>query len=87
MNKYEARAEEQRRAALRSSMSVWTAGLLLIVIVLTILYLNGSAPAGFMPKAAIAVAIVLLLLRQLARRLRNRGPRVQPDPRSRLKLD
>lgn len=88
MNRYEQRAEQQRRAALRSSMSVWTAGLALIAVALMILILSGSAPAGFASKAAIAIAIVFLILRQVSRRLKGKAPRAaQPDPRSTLKLD
>jgi hypothetical protein len=88
MNKYERRAEEQRKAALRFSLMLWTAGIALIVVVLLIVGLSSSAPSGFFSKGAIAAAVLLLILRQLSRRLRRAGPRAaQPDPRSTLKLD
>ncbi len=88
MNKYEARAEQQRKAALRFSLMIWTAGLALVIVVVLILGLSSSAPRGFFSKAAIAAAVLLLILRQLNRRLRGRGPRAaQPDPQSTLKLD
>ncbi|MBV9295819.1 MAG: hypothetical protein JO145_09615 [Acidobacteriaceae bacterium] len=88
MNKYELRAEQQRKAALRFSMMLWTAGLGLIVVVLTIVGLNNSAPRGYFSKTAIGLAVLLLLLRQMTRRLKGRSPRAaQPDPKSQLKLD
>ncbi len=87
MNRYEQRADQQRRAGLRTSMTIWTAALALIAVVLAILILSGSAPAGFSTKAAIVLAVVFLILRQLSRRLKGKTPRAaQPDPRSTLKL-
>jgi hypothetical protein len=88
MNKYEQRAEQERKAALRFSLMLWTAGIALVVVLLLILGLSNSAPSGFFSKGAIAAAVLLLVLRQLSRRLRRSGPRAaQPDPRSTLKLD
>ena len=88
MNRYEERAEQQRRSALRFSMMIWTAGLALVVVVLMILGLSSSASPRYFSKAAIAVAILLLLFRQVSRRLKGKTPRAaQPDPRSTLKLD
>jgi hypothetical protein len=88
MNKYELRAEEQRKATLRFSLMIWTAGLALVVVVLLILGLSSSASPRFFSRGAIAAAILLLVLRQLSRRLRGHGPKAaQPDPRSRLNLD
>ena len=88
MNKYEKQAKEQRTASLRSSMSLWTAGLALLVVIFIIIGLSGSAPSGFFKMGAVIAAIVLLILRQLSRRLRGRSPRAaQPDPKSALKLD
>ena len=88
MNKYEARAEEQRKSALRFSMTMGTAGLALVAVVLAILALSGSG--GFSrltPGAAIVLAILLLVFRQLSRRLKNKGSRAaRPDPKSTLKL-
>ncbi len=87
MNKYEEQAKLQRKAALRSSMSIWTAGLALIVVTLVIVGLRESAPPDYFYKGAIAVAILVLLLRQVSRRLRTKGPRsARPDPKSTLKL-
>ena len=88
MNKYELRAEQQRRGALRTSLMLWTAGLAFVVVVFLILGLNSQAPPRFFSRGAIVAAVLLLILRQLSRRLRGRAPRsAQPDPRSTLKLD
>lgn len=88
MNRYEQRAEQQRRAALRVSMMIWTAGIALVVVVLLILGLSSAAPPRFFSRIAIGVAILLLILRQIGRRLKGKGPRAaQPDPRSRLNLN
>jgi hypothetical protein len=88
MNKYENQAKQQRKASLLSSMSLWTAGLALLVVVFLIIGLNGSAPSGFFKIGAVVAAVLLLILRQLSRRLRGTSPRAaQPDPKSTLKLD
>ncbi|HEX4769396.1 MAG TPA: hypothetical protein VH351_01105 [Bryobacteraceae bacterium] len=88
MNQYERQAERQRTASMRFSMMLWSAGAGLIAIILTILGLSISAPREFWYKVAIAAAVLLLLLRQIARRLRVRNPRsAEPDPASRLNLD
>lgn len=88
MNKYVERAEQQRRAGLRFSLSVWTAGLALLAVVLVILALSSSAAPRLGPVAAIVLAVLLLVFRQLSRRLKTRGSRAaQPDPKSTLKLD
>lgn len=88
MNRYEQRAEQQHRASMRFSMMMWTAAVALVIVVLLILGLSNSAPSGFFSKAAIGAAVALLVLRQLSRRLKGRGPRAaQPDPESTLKLD
>lgn len=88
MNKYEQRAAEQRKAALRFSLMIWTAGIALVVVVFLILGLSSSAPPRFFSKAAIVAAVLLLVLRQLNRRLRGKAPKAaEPDPRSTLKLD
>jgi hypothetical protein len=87
MNKYEEQAHLQRRATIRSSMSIWTAALALVVIALIILGLRGSATPEFFYKGALVVAVVLLVLRQIARRFKSNGPRAaRPDPKSTLKL-
>lgn len=88
MNRHEQRAERQRTASMRFSMMLWSAGAGLIAVILTILALSTSAPRQFWFKIAIAAAVLLLLLRQIARRLRVRNPRsAQPDPASRLNLN
>lgn len=87
MNKYEEEARLQRKAVLRSSMSIWTAGLALVIVALIILGLRGEANPDYFYKGALGVAIVLLILRQVARRLKANGPRAaRPDPKSTLKL-
>jgi hypothetical protein len=88
MNKYEQRAQAERKAALRSAMTVWSAGLALIVVVVLIMGMSTSAPSSFYSRAAVGVAILLLIVRQLSRRLRSGAPRAsQPDPKSSIKLD
>ena len=88
MNRFEERAQAERKATLRSSMTIWTAGLALIVVVFVIVGLSSGAPPNFWRNGAIGVAILLLLLRQLTRRLRSKpGQGARPDPRSRLNLD
>jgi hypothetical protein len=87
MNKYEEQASLQRQTTLRSSMSVWTACLALVVVALLIIGFKESAPPDYFYKGAIAVAVLMLLLRQVARRLKTNGPRAaRPDPKSTLKL-
>ncbi|MBV9265591.1 MAG: hypothetical protein JO061_05420 [Acidobacteriaceae bacterium] len=87
MNKYEERAVRERKAALRSSMTLWTAGLALIAVVFAIIGLSSGAPSQFWSRAALVLAILLLALRQISRRLRGRTPRAaEPDPKSRLNL-
>ena len=88
MNKYEQRAEGQRRSAMRSSMMMGSAGVGLLAVVLLIIGLNSSAPQAFFARAAVGLAVLLLILRQLGRRSRGKAPRAsQPDPQSRLNLD
>ena len=88
MNRYEERAQRERRATLRSSLTMSTAGLGLIVVVLLIMGLRTSAPPRFFTEAAVGAAVVLLILRQVARRMKGRTPRAaEPDPKSRLNLN
>ena len=87
MNKYEQRAARERQAAIRASMTLWTAGIALIVVLLLIFGLSGSATPQFYSKAAIGLAVLLLVLRQISRRMKGKRPRAaEPDPRSTLKL-
>ncbi len=88
MNKYEQRAEQQRGSARRSAMTMGTAGVALLAVVLLIIGMNSSAPRVFLSRAAVGLAVVLLIVRQLGRRSRGRAPRAaQPDPQSKLDLD
>ncbi len=88
MNKYEQRAEIQRRGALGMSKMLWSAGAALVVVVLLILGLSSSAPPRYYSRMAIAAALLLLVLRQVARRTAHRRPKAaEPDPKSRLNLD
>ncbi len=88
MNKHQQLAEQQRRASFRRSTTIWTAVLALIVIVLLIFRLNSYANPEFYSKAAIGVAVLLLIVRQITRRSKGKAPRAaQPDPKSTLKLD
>jgi hypothetical protein len=87
MNKYEERAERDRKASMRFSMMMWTAGAALIVVIVMILGLSGSASPQFWSRAGIGLAILLLLFRQVARRMKSGKPRAaMPDPRSKLNL-
>ena len=88
MNKYEQRAARDRQSTAQFSKMLWTATLALIVIALLILGLSSSAGPSFYSRGAIALAVVLLVIRQISRRSRAKVPRAaQPDPRSRLNLD
>lgn len=88
MTKYEQQARQQRTASLRTSMSLWTAGLALLVVIFLIVGLSNGAPSSFFKTGAVVIAVLLLILRQLNRRLRGKAPRAaQPDPKSTLKLD
>ncbi|MBV8866523.1 MAG: hypothetical protein JO210_14105 [Acidobacteriaceae bacterium] len=88
MNKYEQQAARQRGTSLRNSMTLWSAGAALVMVVLLILGLSSSVPSEFYKRAAVVAAILLLLLRQTMRRLRGRPSRAaEPDPQSTLKLD
>lgn len=87
MNKYERRAEQQRRPAMQSSVTMGTAGVALLAVVLLIIGINSSAPQTFFTRAAVGLAVLLLILRQLGRRSRGKAPRAaQPDPQSRIDL-
>jgi membrane protein implicated in regulation of membrane protease activity len=88
MNKYEQRAAQERKAALRSSIRIWTAGAALIGVAIAVLVVSSSAPSRSWSKSVILIAVLLLVLRQVGRRSKNKRSRVaEPDPQSRLKLD
>jgi len=87
MSKYE-QATRERGTSLRNSMTLWSAGAALVVVILLILGLSSSAPSEFFKRGAVVGAILLLVLRQITRRLRGRPSRAaEPDPQSTLKLD
>ena len=88
MNKYEKRAQAERKAVVRTSMTLGGAGLALLVVVVLILWLNSSAPQGYLSKVVIGLALFLLVVRLLGRRFKSGTPKAaQPDPKSALKLD
>ncbi len=88
MNKHEQRAARDRGSSLRNSMTLWSAGAALVIVVILILGLSSSAPSEFFKRGALVAAILLLVLRQIMRRLRGRPSRAaEPDPQSTLKLD
>ncbi len=68
------------------------AGVALVLFVLFIWGASNSAPSGFWSKVIIVVAVALLFLRQLQRRLQPKGGSqksraAEPDPQSRLHLN
>ena len=88
MNKFEQRTEAQRRSAIRSGLTIGTAGIALLIVLFLIFGLNSSAPPRYFSGVATIGAIVLLVLRQLSRRMKGKAPSsAQPDPKSALKLD
>ena len=88
MNKYEERAKQERKSALRFSALLWTAGTGLIMVAVAMLGLSSSATPRSFSKSAIVVVVLLLVLRQVSRRMKGKRTRAaEPDPQSRLKLD
>ena len=88
MNRFEQQAEQTRRAALRTSLLLWIVGGILLIGALALLGVSGGAPQKFWTGAGIAIAVMLLILRQAGRRLRMGSSRaVKPDERSMLQLD
>src|SRR5579883_2933960 len=74
MNRYEKRAQQERKTAMQASLLAGTIAVALLALALVILGMNNAAPLSFYKKAAIAVVILLLLLRSVARkpsRIRN----------------
>ena len=70
-------------------MSLWTGGVALLVVLLLIIgFRNSLLQTNFFKVAAVTLAILLLILRQMTRRLRGKPPRAaEPDPKSTLKLN
>jgi membrane protein implicated in regulation of membrane protease activity len=88
MNRFERQAEEIRRASLRNSLLLWSAGGILLIGALALLGYSGGAPQGFWRTAGVVVAILLLVVRLLGRRLkRGRSRAAQPDKQSLIHLD
>lgn len=87
MNKYEARARDERKSVMRSSMSIGTAGVALLVVGFMIVGFRDGAPPEYFYRFGAVGAAVLLILRQVGRRLKTKVPKsAQPDPKSTLKL-
>ena len=83
----EQRQQQQRLRSLRSSMSLWTAVLLLVLVFFAIQGLRNSGFELTTPRIIIGIAVALLIFRQIARRMKRVVPRAaQPDPKSTLKL-
>jgi hypothetical protein len=84
----EGQRAESRRPAKRSTGSLWTSFVALLVVVLLILFLSQSEQPRALSKGIAAVAALLLLIRLLSRRFsKGREPRAaRPDPESRIKL-
>ena len=80
MKGFERQAQEQRRSMLKMSMLLWSLGGALLVVVLAIAGFSSSAPQGFWKDAAIVVAVLVLILRQVSRRLK-------PGRRREIKID
>ncbi len=88
MNRFEHQVQRQRRSTLRLSLLLLSLGALLVAGALAVLGLSGGAPQTFWTRAAIGVAILLLLLRQVGRRLRtSRTGASKPDEQSMLHLE
>ncbi len=92
MNKYEERADRNRKSTLRLSLLFGMAGIALVLLFVLFLGTSSAAPSGLWSKVGVAVVVVLLILRQMQRQLRPKGsgkrPRAaEPDPQSRLNLD
>jgi Kef-type K+ transport system membrane component KefB len=86
MNRYEKRAQQERKTAMQASLLAGTIAVALIALALVMLGMNSAAPVSFYKKAAIAVVILLLLLRYVARKLKSKDGAAKPDPESQLKL-
>lgn len=88
MNRFEQQAERTRRTLLRNSMLLWSIGGILLVGILVLLGYSSGANQEFWKGAAIVIAVLLLILRQVGRRLRpNTAKAVKPDEKSMLHLE
>lgn len=88
MKKFEQQAQEQRRSMLKMSMLLWSLGGALLIVTLAIAGFSSSAPRNFWKDAAIVVAVVVLILRQVSRRLKSgRRHEINVDEQSKLHLE
>lgn len=69
-------------------MLLWSAGGILLVGVLALLGYSSRANAEFWKTAAIVLAVFLLVIRQVSRRIKGRNAKaVKPDEQSMLHLE
>lgn len=88
VNRYERQADQTRRASLRNSMLLWSALGILLVAALAILGYSSAAPQRFWTWGGIVVAVLLLVIRQVGRRLKaGKARAAKPDEASMLHLD
>jgi 4-hydroxybenzoate polyprenyltransferase len=88
MNRFERQSEQTRRRSLQNSMLLWSTGGILLIAVLALLGYSGGANQEFWKGAAVVVAIFLLIVRQVGRRIKaGRSKAAKPDDRSMLHLD
>ena len=88
MNKYERALERDRKSAMRVSVLIGTIGLGFAMLALAALGVIFAAPQRFWWTTIVFLAVVLLVLRQVMRRLSSNGRKLaRPDPESILKLD
>jgi hypothetical protein len=83
--KFEQRAQQERRAGLRLGLLLSMCGLGLIVAIVAFVGAAGSGSSTYWRVAAAGAAVLLLILRQLSRRL-NRSGAPKADPQSMLNL-
>jgi hypothetical protein len=84
-NKFEQRTQRERRAGLRLGLLLSMCGLGMIVAIVAFVGAAGSGSSTYWRVAACVAALLLLILRQLSRRL-NRGGGPKADPQSMLNL-
>lgn len=83
MNRFEKESMRRRR----SPATLWTVALVLVALAVAVVGLSTGAPKPFWTKAAVVLALLLLVLRQVKRRTKGRPSKAaQPDPQSRLNL-
>ena len=86
MNKYEQRSLQERKAGMKLSLSIFAGVAVLLFVVLVLTGYIGSIPAQPWEKAALVLAAVVLVFRQLQRFMRRHG-KPKTDPRSELHLN